>query len=263
VSILTERVVKSLLDEDRRGKRFCMPHPSATSFVIYGPPGSGKTYFVGQLAEALGWPLVSLNPGHFIEDGLELIEAKSAEIFRSLNNLFHAVVFFDECDELFRDRDDGVAGSRNILSFVTACMLPKLQQLHDQHQILFVLGTNYLSRIDAAIRRPGRFDDLLLFDRPDEKARELHITKVLTRRKIKAEPSLVKKLSDKSCGGMVQEIISIAEQYPSDSVPSIEDYVDWCQRSGEAELDASRLTLSQKDRIKKERWVRMPGFKFK
>ncbi|OBH82482.1 hypothetical protein A5680_13555 [Mycobacterium sp. E2989] len=168
--LLTE-VVTPLENERLRGSTIRRPDKNGVSYIIYGPPGSGKTFMVEQLAQTLGWPLLALSPGHFIRRGLENIESTAAEIFVDLMNLDHTVVFFDECDELFRERSEQSGAGRNILSFATASMLPKLQELHDARRVVFFLGTNFLSNVDTAIRRPGRFDGRLLVDRPDEAAR--------------------------------------------------------------------------------------------
>jgi SpoVK/Ycf46/Vps4 family AAA+-type ATPase len=167
---LLTKIIRPISDQMRAGHFFLRPQKNGVSFILYGPPGSGKTFVVSRFAAALGWPLINLNPGYFIKKGLELIEAIAGEIFADLMKLDHAVVFFDECDELFRDRGE-TEGGRNILSFATASMLPKLQKLHDNRKALFILGTNLVHNIDLAIRRPGRFDDILLFDRPDQAAR--------------------------------------------------------------------------------------------
>ncbi len=171
VNQLRTEVVTPLEKERLSGSAILRPDKNGVSYIIYGPPGSGKTFMVEQLAQALGWPLLPLSPGHFIQRGLENIESTAAEIFRDLINLDHTVVFFDECDELFRERSEQSGAGRNILSFATASMLPKLQELHDARRVVFFLGTNFLSNVDTAIRRPGRFDGRLLVDRPDEAAR--------------------------------------------------------------------------------------------
>lgn len=51
------------------------------------------------------------------------------------------------------------AGTRTIGAFLTAGMLPRLQDLRDQRWVIFVLATNSrLPALSKAVRRPGRFD---------------------------------------------------------------------------------------------------------
>lgn len=148
VEALHRDLIDPCIKEQRKGGWFVRPEVS--SFIVYGPPGSGKTFFVTETARALGWPLITLNPGHFIKKGLEMIEAQSREVFDALLDLDHAVVLFDECDQLFVDRDPSpvmdtednksAASSEGILSFLTASMLPKLQQLNDRKAIVFILS---------------------------------------------------------------------------------------------------------------------------
>jgi hypothetical protein len=61
-------------------------------------------------------------------------------------------------------------------------MLPKLQDLKqygEKHELIFIIATNYKERLDSAITRPGRIDDLLLVTPPDFKARQLLVRKFL------------------------------------------------------------------------------------
>ncbi len=173
-----ETLIGPLEDKMTNGLPLKLCKKDRVSFILCGPPGSGKTYLVNQLAHHLDWPLVELSPSHFIRNGIEFIESTSKEVFDTLMQLFHAVVFFDECDELFRERkSDEEKSGRNILNFLTPCMLPKLQKLHDQRHVLFVVGTNFLCNMDKAITRSGRFDIKLILDRPDEACREKFLPK--------------------------------------------------------------------------------------
>jgi SpoVK/Ycf46/Vps4 family AAA+-type ATPase len=175
-----------------------------------------------------------------------LIETRAREIFDLLGRLNHTVVFFDECDELFRDREHSPEAFRNVLSFVTASMLPKLQQLHDQRRIVFVLATNYLSRVDKAVRRPGRFDHVLLFDRPDSHARRLilrHASRTLR------EVSALKVAVSSTAGLTTKEILDGVSRKRWDG-GTRSDYEEWCGSVAPAEVDASRYPLVLRAKLK-------------
>jgi hypothetical protein len=151
------------------------------SILFFGPPGTAKTTLVKALADGLKWPVVFLSPGNFIERGLEYIEAQARSVFEVLQQLSQAVVLFDECDELFRDRKPlpGTDQVRNITAFVTASMLPKLQDLHDRGRVVFAICTNHLESMDPAIKRGGRIDHLIGIGPPDKSARRRIIEQVL------------------------------------------------------------------------------------
>lgn len=247
---VADAVIEPILQQQEAGQAIVRPAENGVSMIICGPPGSGKTYFVSQLAEAVSWPVVELSPGNFVSQGAELIESKAAEIFGVLHELDHAIVFFDECDELFLDREQQ-QGPRSILSFVTASMLPKLQQLHDHKSVVFIVATNYLSRIDKAIRRPGRFDLVLLLDRPDDAARE-H----LLRKSLSSHPDLLRLRVAETAGLTTKEILDYVKLSPRDQAPSPGsriDYVEWCRADASTEIDATRASTEEKGRIK-DRW---------
>ena len=70
-----------------------------SSFLLFGPPGTSKSTLARSLAQCLGWHFVELTPSNFVEQGLEMIESRSREIFDDLAMLREAVVLFDELDE--------------------------------------------------------------------------------------------------------------------------------------------------------------------
>jgi SpoVK/Ycf46/Vps4 family AAA+-type ATPase len=80
-----------------------------------------------------------------------------------LSELDHAVVLFDEIDELVRERDmEKDAFGR----FLTTSMLPKLAELWDARKILYFVATNHINYFDSAIIRSHRFDALILVSPP-------------------------------------------------------------------------------------------------
>lgn len=158
--------------------------PGYVSLIIPGPPGSRKTSLVQELAKALGWPLVTLSPPTFLADGLDGFERRAAAVFADLMRLRRAVVFFDECEEFFKKRDDqevsAPIGSRTLGAFITAGMLPRLQALRHGRWVVFALATNVsLAQLDPAVVRPGRFDFQIHMSNPTLKAQRRYLPSVL------------------------------------------------------------------------------------
>jgi len=158
----------SLIDQRRR------------SALLFGPPGTAKTSLVRAIAKEIEWPLVELNPSHFLKRSLENIYSQADEVFKDLNDLSAAIVFFDEMDALAQRRVEGVDVTRQ---FLTTSMLPKLSELHDSERVLFFMATNHLRSFDEAITRPGRFDILLHIRPPLWRDKVEHIDSVWPGRK--------------------------------------------------------------------------------
>jgi len=258
LSVIRKLFLETIESEERRERAIVKLLSDGVSILIFGPPGSGKTHLISTLSKTTGWPLIELNPGNFIERGLELIEAVAGQVFRDLCSLEHAIVFFDECDELFKSRDqqDQEGQPRNIASFVTAAMLPKLQKLHDERRVIFVVATNLLQSIDYAIRRPGRFDNVLLLDRPHTHARRAFIKG--SKRKQLDEDGTLDRLVDASSGLTFPEILSMIRDFPN--IPSEDklnkmraDYVRWCQEKWDREATVAGLTPQQIAKIAESR----------
>ena len=253
------QIIYPIINERTNGNLLITPSVDNLSFIICGPPGSGKTFIVEKMSEVLGWPLVELSPSQFIKNGLEFIESTSKEIFNSLYHLHHAVVFFDECDELFRDRSsiDVSFSNRTILNFLTASMLPKLQKLHDKKSVIFVVGTNYLHKMDSAVRRKGRFDYRILFDRPDEVARKSYYLKH------KEEGTSIEVDIDsfikKTHTVLTKDLFKYFRASQKEEIDT--DYINWCNEGdnnseGHAELSC---VIDNKDMIsqKTKEWKKL------
>jgi hypothetical protein len=152
------------------------PHDPKISFwsvLLYGPPGTSKTFLAKAIAAELGWPLISISPSDFLAKGDANIEVRAQEIFSAFSAGSRLVFLFDEIDELIRDRK-GNKDQRSALSFLTPSFLTKLQDFRDaaeKNEFIFILATNYKDRIDAAAIRSGRIDQLLPIVYPDSASR--------------------------------------------------------------------------------------------
>ena len=127
------------------------------SMVLFGPPGTGKSTVGKALAKELKWGYVELTPGLFLDEGNDKIISKLNRIFKRLVRLKKKVIFFDEIDQLVESREEG--GERS--KWIVTSILPKLQELRDQKDIIFILATNHVENVDNAILRLGRVDMVL------------------------------------------------------------------------------------------------------
>jgi hypothetical protein len=163
----------------------------ARSAILFGPPGASKTTLAQSVALALGWEYVELHSSHFVVEGVPAVQRTADKIFAHLMELDHAVVLFDEPDELVREREDAHDAFGR---FLTTSMLPKLAQLWKQKRVIYFLATNHVRYFDAAIIRSERFDVLILVPPPsfDKKMERLckritALTGVSVRRALKRE----------------------------------------------------------------------------
>lgn len=143
-------------------------HGIPMSAIFYGPPGTSKTRLAAEIAKYLGWPLLAVDPSHFVRRGLDGVQAEADRIFTILVALERVVVLLDEFDEMVRDRH---SATELLSRFLTTAMLPKLTKINESRRIVFIVATNYITGFDLAIRRPGRFDVILQVMPPTSEAK--------------------------------------------------------------------------------------------
>ena len=156
-TVIVDRFAKPISDQSasvRDGKPLGMT--TRLSAIMYGPPGTSKTRYAKAISRYIGWDLISVDPSHLLRSGFANIQVEMTKLFRMLEYAERVVVFFDEIDELVRERagETGEAESR----FLTTSMLPRLGRLRESRRLVFLVATNHLEQFDTAIQRPGRFD---------------------------------------------------------------------------------------------------------
>lgn len=170
--------------------------PTNYSMLLYGPPGTGKTTVAENIADALGYRMITITVSDFLAGGGAQLEARAKAIFEVLIAQSNCIVLFDEIDNFLLDRDSRRYTQQDSpFQFMTPGMLTKLNELRRTKRVLFVIATNYENRIDPAIKRTGRIDKRYLVLPPDGEARKRMVTKFL--RKLKARDDLdVARISD-------------------------------------------------------------------
>lgn len=116
--------------------------------------------------------------------GADVLSKWVGESERQLRLLFEeaqkhqpSIVFFDEIDGLAPLRS---SKQDQIHNSVVSTLLAHMDGLSSRGQVVVIGSTNRPDAVDAALRRPGRFDRELAFPLPDEHGR-LEILKVHTR----------------------------------------------------------------------------------
>lgn len=148
--------------------------------LMYGPPGCGKTHLARATAGEIKASFISVGINDVLEMWIGNSERNLHELFEQARRHKPCVLFFDEVDALGASRSDmkTSAGRHLINQF-----LSELDGVKADNDGVLVLGaTNAPWHLDAAFRRPGRFDRILFVPPPDLSARAA-ILRILTKGK--------------------------------------------------------------------------------
>jgi ATP-dependent 26S proteasome regulatory subunit len=131
--------------------------------LLHGPPGTGKT--------SISLYLAGLLP-HFtvcFVSGERLLHPR--EICQMARYLQPAMLVFEDIDLIALERE------ANGLATVLGELMNQIDGCDPTEQVLFVMNTNSLDRLESAVRnRPGRVDQIIEVPLPDREARRQLLT---------------------------------------------------------------------------------------
>eukprot|EP00920_Eleutheroschizon_duboscqi_P019114 GHVT01045292.1.p1 GENE.GHVT01045292.1~~GHVT01045292.1.p1 ORF type:complete len:1058 (-),score=119.95 GHVT01045292.1:2133-5306(-) len=141
--------------------------------LFHGPPGTGKTMVVRAIAGYC--KRRGVNVTIFIRKGGDILSKYIGEAERQLRLLFEearrlqpSIIFFDELDGIAPTRSPGRHAE---IASVVATLLALMDGVDPLQRVLVIGATNRPDNLDAALRRPGRFDFEFRFDPPTRQGR--------------------------------------------------------------------------------------------
>lgn len=159
-AFLHEHVI-DIVQHPERYRALGVDFPGA--IVLYGPPGSGKTFAVETLVSYLKWPSYAIDSNSIGSPYIHATGQKIADIFEQAFSHAPCAIVIDEMEAFLADRHGGGQHRlEEVAEFLR--LIPEAQKKH----VLVIGMTNRIDTIDKAILRRGRFDHLIRVDLPVE-----------------------------------------------------------------------------------------------
>ena len=176
--------------------------------LLYGPPGTGKTLIAKAVASESGAHFISIAGPEVISKYYGESEQRLREVFEEARENSPSIIFIDELDSIAPRREE-VTGE--VERRVVAQLLTMMDGLEERGQVVVIGATNRVDAIDAALRRPGRFDREIEIGVPSEPDR-IEILKIHTRGMPLAEDVSLDVLSQQTHGFVGADLAALARE---------------------------------------------------
>ncbi len=133
--------------------------------LLYGPPGTGKTMLAKAVAGEAGVPVLTIAGSDFISSYAGGGAEKVKTLFEKARKISPCIVFIDEIDSIGTSRTMGNNSSALMQ------LLTEMDGFDDDKTVIVLAATNRPDELDAALRRPGRFDREIPVELPDLEGR--------------------------------------------------------------------------------------------
>ena len=138
--------------------------------LLVGPPGCGKTMMAKAIATESHVNFISVKGPALMSKWVGESEKGVREIFHKARQAAPCIIFFDEIDALVPTRSAGSSDS-HVSERILSQFLAEFDGIDELRGVLVLGATNRVDMLDAAVLRPGRFDDIVEMMMPNEEDR--------------------------------------------------------------------------------------------
>ena len=160
------------------------------SFLLWGPPGTGKTCIVNRVGEK-----VQKADGIIIFNPHPKLLQMAFKVLDDVQPNITTMVIFEEFEQ--------------ILNAFEEDMLSLLDGEIQKDNVMYLATTNHFDQIPARLKRPGRFATVLEVKYPNAEARSVYLHQKLKARDVEEIPNWVRETEGLSIDELKETVLSV------------------------------------------------------
>ncbi|MCK5413978.1 MAG: CDC48 family AAA ATPase, partial [Thermoplasmata archaeon] len=176
--------------------------------LLHGPPGTGKTLIARAVVNESGASFYAIQGPEIMSKYYGESEAQLRKRFEEAEENAPSVIFIDEVDSIAPKRGEG---THELERRIVAQLLTLMDGLQGRGRVIVIAATNRVDDVDAALRRPGRFDREIEIGVPDRAGRRV-ILQIHTRTMPLAEDFDLEHFVDVTHGYVGADLAALARE---------------------------------------------------